>query len=224
MSRPRGKDQAFAFADISGFTALTEAHGDERAADVADQFCEHAATLVERFGGEQVKTIGDAVMVRASSAAAAVRFGIDLAHHEMTKHEQPMVGVGIAWGPASERRGDWIGGTVNTAARLAELAGGGEVLITAPGRDAAGEIPGIHFQGRGPAQLRGLRDPVEVFEAECEDTAAALFIDPVCHMALDPERDHEQLTHAGVTYHFCSTSCMEAFRREPEAFTSRPAP
>jgi adenylate cyclase len=170
-----------------------------------------------------VKTIGDAVMVRTVSAAAAIRFGVDLAHHEMARHEHPMVGVGIAWGPASLRGGEWIGTTVNVAARIADLAERGEVLISAAGREEAGEVPGVHFRNRGGLALRGLRDPVEVFEAHCEDAAAALFVDPVCRMALDPERSHARLNHEGVTYHFCSSACLEAFRREPETFAGTPS-
>ncbi len=216
------ESQAFLFADISGFTALTEAHGDTQAAEVVEHFLEHASTLLNRFGGEQVKTIGDAVMVRAESAAAAVRFGIDLAHHEMAQHEHPMVGVGIAWGTASDRGGDWIGSTVNIAARIAELADRGEVLISGEARESAGEIEGIDFQRRGPVALRGIRREVEIFEAKCEDAAAVLFIDPVCRMALDPERSHGRVEYEGRDYYFCSEDCMAVFRRDPDQFIDRP--
>jgi adenylate cyclase len=214
------RSQAFLFADIAGFTTLTEAHGDEQAAEVVDHFFEHASNLLERFGGEQVKTIGDAVMVRADSAVAAVRFGVDLAHHEMAQHEHPGVGVGIAWGPASDRGGDWIGSTVNTAARIAALADRGEVLLSTESRAAAGEIPGIRFQSRGPMKLRGFRRPVEIYEAKCEDVAAALHIDPVCRMALDPKRSHGAITHRGLDYYFCSRECLQTFREEPDTFIS----
>lgn len=214
------RSQAFLFADISGFTALTESHGDERAAEIVDDFRGRASSLLERFGGEQVKTIGDAVMVRADSAATAVRFGIDLAHHEMAQHEHPGVGVGISWGPASDRDGDWIGSTVNIAARIAALAQRGEVLLSAEAQTAAGEIPGIRFHSRGPVGLRGIRQLVGIYEATCEDVAAALFIDPVCRMALDPARSHWRLSHRGLDYYFCSADCLEVFRSDPAVFTA----
>jgi adenylate cyclase len=214
------RSQAFLFADIAGFTALTEAHGDERAADIVDHFCEHASGLLDRFGGEQVKTIGDAVMIRTESAAAAVRFGIELAHHRMAQHRYPMVGVGIAWGPASSRRGDWIGSTVNAAARIAGVAEQGEVLLSAACHEAAGEMMGIGFRPRDPVSLRGFPRPVEIYEAICEDAAAALYIDPVCRMAVEPERSHGRLTHRGLDYYFCSEDCLRAFRREPDSYTA----
>jgi adenylate cyclase len=213
--------QGFVFADIAGFTSLTEAHGDERAADVVEHFCAHAAELLERFEGEQVKTIGDAVMIRTGSAPDAVRFGIELAHHQMAQPEHPRVSVGIAWGAASERGGDWIGTTVNVAARLAELAASGEVLINAAGRTAAGEVSGVSFAARGMVALRGLRREVEIFEARCEDAAAALLIDPVCRMAVDPSRGAGRRSHGGVEYHFCSRACLRAFEAEPSAFVAR---
>ncbi len=216
----QGRSQAFLFADISGFTSLTEAHGDERAAEIVDDFCEHASGLLQRFGGEQVKTIGDAVMVRADSAAVAVRFGIELAHHEMAQHEHPGVRVGIAWGPASHHGDDWIGSTVNIASRIAGLAESGDVLLSAEAQTAAGEVQGIRFQLRGPADLRGIRHPVEIYEARCRDAAAALFIDPVCRMGLEPARSHGRLTHGGLDYFFCSEECLESFRQEPGAFVA----
>ncbi len=216
--------QAFLFADIAGFTSLTEAHGDERAAEVVDHFCEHAAGLIARLGGEQVKTIGDAVMLRTESAATAVRLGIDLAHHEMARDRHPRVGVGIAWGPAAERGGDWIGSTVNVAARLSELAEGAEVLISAAGRRAAGEIEGIDFRSRGPVTLRGLHEPLEVYEADCRDRAAALYLDPVCRMALDPRGSHLSAMHRETVYRFCSERCLRAFRSNPDAFTGPASP
>jgi class 3 adenylate cyclase len=51
----------FMFADIAGFTALTEAHGDQEAAKLVDDFCGAVEAELPSFGGTQVKTIGDAL-------------------------------------------------------------------------------------------------------------------------------------------------------------------
>ena len=64
---PRGS--TFLFADIAGYTALTEAHGDEEAADLARDFCRAVTRLVAADDGQLGKTIGDAVMVRARPAS-----------------------------------------------------------------------------------------------------------------------------------------------------------
>ena len=55
----------FLFADIAGFTALTEAHGDDHAADLVANFCEAVRVLPE-YDARAVKSIGDAVCSSAS--------------------------------------------------------------------------------------------------------------------------------------------------------------
>ncbi len=67
-----GQAHTFLFADLAGFTALTEAHGDEEAADLAAEFFDCVRDLLPDYGGEEVKTIGDAVMVRCDRPDAAV--------------------------------------------------------------------------------------------------------------------------------------------------------
>ena len=71
-------EHTFLFADLAGFTALTEAHGDEQAADLAHEFESAAARLLPRHGAEQIKTIGDALMPRVDRPADAVKLGLAL--------------------------------------------------------------------------------------------------------------------------------------------------
>jgi adenylate cyclase len=68
----------FVFADLAGFTALTEAHGDEQAAELAADFCDTVRELLPEYGAEEVKTIGDAVMLRCDEPGAAVELGLRL--------------------------------------------------------------------------------------------------------------------------------------------------
>ena len=215
---PSDGPQAFLFADIAGFTALTETHGDERAVAVVDDFARHAERLLERHGGELVKSIGDALMLRAADPAAAIRIGLDLAHHEMSRPDHPEVRIGIDYGKATRQGSDWLGATVNTAARIAGLARGGEVLVSDSARRAAErKLSGVSFAGRGPQRLRNIRGPVAVSEARCEDEAAALVIDPVCRIALDPDQDLPRESHRGFQYTFCSERCRSTFLGDPEA-------
>ena len=62
----------FVFADLAGYTALTEAHGDERAAEVAAAFCEELRALLGGYGAEEVKAVGDALIVRVPDTGQAV--------------------------------------------------------------------------------------------------------------------------------------------------------
>src|SRR2546426_10466472 len=76
----------FVFADIAGFTAMTEAHGDEEAATLVDRFYGEVAEVLPRYGAAQVKSIGDAVMLRVPSPANAIELGLHVAHDTLGDH------------------------------------------------------------------------------------------------------------------------------------------
>jgi len=209
------------FADLAGFTALTEAHGDEHAADLADEFSRAAGALLASYGARQVKTIGDALMIRVTEAGAAVRLGCAFTDELLAEHGHPTIRVGMHYGPAVERQGDWFGATVNLAARITGLAGGGEVLLSEATREAAGEIEGLSFSDRGAQQLRNVSTPVRVFAALSEQSRGRhVEIDPVCRMAVALERSAGTLAYDGRKYFFCSLQCAARFASEPEAFDS----
>ena len=88
----------FLFADIAGFTALTEAHGDEEAATLVADFCTKVKAELPRFGATHVKSIGDALMLRVREPADAVVLGLRIAHEVMPGHGAPAVRVGLHHG------------------------------------------------------------------------------------------------------------------------------
>lgn len=220
---PASVSATFLFADIAGFTALTEVHGDDEAADLAGQFSESVAVLLPEFGGEQIKTIGDAVMLRVPDAANAVRLGLAIVHDAMNDHLSPTIRVGMHTGSAVERDGDWFGSAVNTAARVSGLAGGGDVLLTEATRHSAGDIADVVFGRRGRHELHNLREPVVVFSALRKATPddRGLSIDPVCRMAVDPDRAAGFLVYDGTEYNFCSLACAGEFARAPDEYAPR---
>ena len=122
--RSEAAAQTFLFADLAGFTALTEAHGDDQAADLVGGFCAAVRELLAAHQAREVKAIGDALMLRAVDAAAAIRLGLCIVHDVGAQHGFPLVRVGMHTGPAVERDGDWFGATVNLAARVSAAASG----------------------------------------------------------------------------------------------------
>jgi adenylate cyclase len=212
----------FLFADIAGYTALTEAHGDEEAADLARDFCGAVTMLVAADDGEVVKTIGDAVMVRHPAPADAVALGLRIADDVMAGHGFPTVRVGLHHGPALEREGDWFGATVNLAARVAGLAGGGEVLVTRTVVEAVGDVEGVTFESRGESLVRNVTAPVAVFAASRENRSAGeRHLDPVCRMVVAEGREAGRLRHDETEYRFCSQECLRRFLDAPDAYTRR---
>jgi adenylate cyclase len=214
-------EATFVFADIAGFTALTEAHGDEQAATLVADFCE-AIRAELPAGGEHVKTIGDAVMLRIPDPGDAVRLGIEATRGLMRGHEAPAVRVGLNHGTAVERDGDYFGAAVNLAARVSALATGGEVLLTGHTAALAPDLEGVLYESRGREVLRNVREPVEIFAAipRAESGKGRLPVDPVCRMAVDPDRAAGRLMHDGTAYFFCSLACAGEFARDPDSFVT----
>ena len=214
-------EATFVFADIAGFTALTEAHGDEQAATLVADFCD-AVTAELPEGAAHVKTIGDALMLRVPDPGEAILLGLTITHGLMRGHEAPAVRVGLHHGTAVERDGDYFGATVNLAARVSGLASGGDVLLTGQTAALAPELAGVFYESRGREVLRNVREPVEIFAAvrQSESTQGRLPVDPVCHMAVDPDRAAGRLLYDGTAYFFCTLACAGEFAREPERFVA----
>jgi adenylate cyclase len=221
---PRTPAATFLFADIAGFTALTEAHGDEQAAQLVADFCAAVNAELDAFGGTQVKSIGDALMVRVRDPADAVRLGLRIVHELMPGHGAPAVRVGLHHGPYVERGGDCFGAAVNLAARVSGQAVGGEVLLSGTTAALATDLDGVLYEPRGRQPLRNVREPVELFAAVRvgQDTARRLAIDPVCRMAVDPDHAAGRLMYEGTGYFFCTLECAGTFAQRPEAFASGP--
>ena len=138
----------------------------------------------------------------------------------MAGHGAPPVRVGLHHGPAVERDGDYFGAAVNLAARVAAEATGGEVLLTGQTAALAPDPHGILYEPRGRRELKNVRDPVELFAAirVGESSQAALPRDPVCRMAVEPERAAGRLVHQDTAYYFCTLACAAQFARHPERF------
>ena len=209
----------FLFADIAGFTALTEAHGDEEAATLVTNFCE-AVNAELPAGAAHVKTIGDALMLRIPDPGKAILLGLDITHGLMRGHGAPAVRVGLHHGSAIERDGDYFGAAVNLAARVSGEASGGEVLLTAQTAALVPELGGVFYESRGRTSLRNVPEPVELFAAVRKGEAALgqLPVDPVCRMAVDRDRAAGRLMHDGTAYFFCTLACAGEFARHPERY------
>lgn len=150
---------AIAFADLAGYTRLTEEVGDEHAVDVVERFVENVEiTLPE--DARVVKTIGDEVMVVGSDPAALVDWAVGF---QQLHRPRPRPRIGIHYGEVLYRDGDYYGREVNQAARVSARAAGGEVLATQPIVDASG--PHLEFELIGEVRLKGFAEATELYVA-----------------------------------------------------------
>src|SRR3954469_18645897 len=150
---------AIAFADLAGYTRLTEEVGEEEALEVVERFVELVGETLPD-DARVIKTIGDAVMVVGTDPAALADWAVGLVE---LSTERPLPRIGVHVGSALYRDGDYYGRAVNRAARVGARATGGEVLVTREVRDAAGR--NLAFQPIGEVKLKGFDEATELFLA-----------------------------------------------------------
>src|SRR5437870_493567 len=146
--------------DLVGFTALTAEQGDDNAAEVALRLYARVRRLLPAHRGQEIKTIGDAMMIRCEDPRRAVDLGLSISEQIDEAAGFPPVRIGVHTGSAVSRDGDWYGNAVNVAARLCSAAGGGEVLVSEATREAAGSPQHIDFGERRLHWLKNMPQPV----------------------------------------------------------------
>ncbi|MFZ0089914.1 MAG: adenylate cyclase regulatory domain-containing protein [Solirubrobacteraceae bacterium] len=150
---------AIAFADLAGYTRLTEEAGELIAVDAVERFLEAVqASLPDE--ARVIKTIGDEAMIIGSDPAALAEWAVAFQRHQWTF---PPPRIAVHAGVALYRDGDYYGRDINIASRVAATAAGGEVLVTTPVAELAG--PRLGLAAVGDMRLEGLREPIEVFAA-----------------------------------------------------------
>jgi len=150
---------AIAFADLAGYTRLTEEQGEEEAVGAVERFVEAVEhTLPE--DARVIKTIGDEVMVVSSDAAGLVDWAVGF---QLLHAGRPLPRIGVHHGEALYRDGDYFGRAVNLAARVAARSAGGEVVVTRPLVDLSGRH--LEFERIGEVRLKGFTEPTELYLA-----------------------------------------------------------
>jgi adenylate cyclase len=151
---------AIAFADLAGYTRLTEEAGEEEALDVVERFVETVEdTLPEE--ARVVKTIGDEVMIVGADAATLVDWAVGF--QALNAGRRPLPRIGVHAGDALYRDGDYYGRAVNLASRVGARAAGGEVLVTDAVVGAAGDH--LAFEAIGEVKLKGFSEATELYLA-----------------------------------------------------------
>jgi len=154
--------KAAVFADLCDYTRLTEAYGDEAAAEMAIVLGVIARDVARRHKGRVVKMLGDGAHLHFDDAADAVPAAIYFLAR-VRSSGLPCARVGVNAGPMIEANGDYYGHAVNVAARIAAQAAPGDVLVGEAAVATASH--GVRFERVGPLALRGVAQPVTVYRA-----------------------------------------------------------
>ena len=156
---------AVAFADLAGYTRLTEEEGEQHAVNAVERFVE-AVEITLPDEARVIKTIGDEVMIVSSDPAALTDWSVGF---QSMQTERPLPRIGIHYGYAIYRDGDYFGRDINIAARVAARSAGGEVLVTKPVVDQAGSH--LEFERIAEVRLKGFTEPTEIFLARIPEAA-----------------------------------------------------
>ncbi|ETW26475.1 adenylate/guanylate cyclase domain-containing protein [Mycobacterium gastri] len=221
-SKTLGEERATVlFVDLASFTALTATMGDHAAADVLRRFGAAVRSSATRHGGRILKQIGDAFMLLFSEPADAIEFGLAVDRFADAESQFPALHIGAHHGTVLYREGDYVGGTVNLAARVASSGRAGQFLITEDLRDLAADRVDADFTLSPPRRLKGIHDPIRLVEVRRRSLERAnRETDPVCGLLLDPDDVASWITWRERTFAFCCDMCRHAFVEDPGRFVT----
>jgi len=157
------------FTDIEGWTPLAQRLGDQRAHRVLR---DHDRILRERVvghGGHAVKHMGDSLMAVFPSATRALHCAVDIqrafADYSQKHPETPIkVRIGLNTGESIQDGSDYFGKAVTMAARIADKARGGQILVAKVVHDLAGSVAEVEFKHVGSRKLKGIPGSQRLYE------------------------------------------------------------
>jgi adenylate cyclase len=154
------------FADLVGWTALSQQVGDETLALILDQFEQLAYDVVTARAGRVVKMIGDEVMFTVDAARAGAEIALALSAGAREVDDLSEVRVGIAYGPLLERESDLYGPTVNLASRITGVAFPGTIVVNEALRKELADDQRYRLRSMRPRYLKDFgRMPLWVLRA-----------------------------------------------------------
>ena len=149
------------FADLTGFTALTQRLTPEELTNLLAEFNTAVTDVVHADGGRVVKFIGDEVMWVSATPEQLARVAIDLVEHPRAREAGLQVRAGLGYGRVLALGGDYFGTAVNLAARLVGAAAPGQILVSSDVRDELPDWPAIPHD---PLILKGFDAPVTAYD------------------------------------------------------------
>jgi adenylate cyclase len=158
-------ERSFGFVDLCGFTGFTDAHGDDAAVQVLTQFRSIVRETASDRGVRVAKWLGDGAMFVSQQATPMLEMAVDLTRRAGALDLELPVRAGMTSGAVILFEGDdYIGGPVNLAARLCDLAGPRELLASG---DLAASVPTtVDYADVGPVTVAGFAHRVDVIRLE----------------------------------------------------------
>lgn len=213
-------EAVFLIADLCGYTALTEAHGNIQAAEAVMRYAEIARAVLQP-GARLVERVGDEVVIVGHDAASVVRTAVALRQAVEAEPLFPTLRSGIHAGTVVQEGESYFGSALNLTARVSVHARAGQILCTERVTVLAAGIDDVEYAPLGSVRFKNIVDPVPVFElvtgGQSRESTA---IDPVCRMQVRPPTASARLPFGGRIYYFCSFECARAFAEHPDNYAT----
>lgn len=218
MSNKEEIYRVFLIADLSGYTALTEAHGNISAAQIVKRYVKIVQECLLK-DSQLVEAVGDEVLIAGSDPLSLIQVGLNLREKVENEPNFPAVHIGIHAGYVLEQDGKYFGSAVNVASRTAAHARAGQILCTYSLIELIDDEVTIRYQPLGEVYFKNIVEPISLFEiASDQSTQSFNLTDPVCKMQVKPDTAHSRLNYEGQNYYFCSFECVRTFANQPEHY------
>jgi adenylate cyclase len=205
---------AILMADLSGFTAMTEVHGSEMAAQMIDKY---VSLVKSSLKGQSVmlERVGDQVVVISPDPDDLAETALALIESSGREKNFLSIHAGLHYGNVLELAGNYYGSTINLTARIAAKARQGKVLCSKNFIDALSQTGRFRYIYHGKFNFRNVLEAKEIIELLPVEAINIdeKYICPVCHMQLDQNEISYEYIHDGEAYYFCSEECKALFRK-----------
>lgn len=162
------------FTDLVGSTELLDRLGDDAANSAHQEHLSMLRLAVVNYGGREIKTLGDGLMVAFGSAVSAVRCSIAMQEAVSASGRGELLRVGIDAGEPIRLEDDLYGTPVVVAKRLCDLAQGGQILASDLVCRLVGRRLSARFEPLGPIAVKGLSQPLETVAIRWLESGAAI--------------------------------------------------
>ena len=209
------KNAAVLMADLSGYTAMTDIHGGASAAMLVNKYMEFVSTAL--CGDTKiVQRVGDQIVLFAEKPMDIIDTACKLNSLALAEHNFLSIHAGIHYGSVFIDSGSLFGSTINVASRIMNMAKQGQILCSSTLVDLI-DPNTYSFNHLGKFSFKNVMKEVVVYQL-ITDGYRQFFIDPVCRMQIDPDKESVVYNYRSQEYHFCGSHCLAIFKSNPDAF------
>lgn len=217
MSDEKEIQRVFLIGDLSGYTALTEAHGSISAAQIVKRYIEIVQTCLYKDACI-VDTVGDEVLIVGNVGAGIIQTALEIRRKVEKEPDFPSVHIGIHAGNVLQQDGQYFGSAINIASRVSAHARADQILCTDSLIEILRAMTSVKHRALGKVFFKNIIDPIALFEIDNDRQDSETVTDLVCRMRVEPQTAPARIPYEGRTYFFCSFECASAFVRRPDQY------